>query len=64
LSVANLDRAGRDAMDLFFTRQVDPILTPVTIDPAHPFPHVLNKALCVAFQLRRNSKPGTTFLGW
>jgi polyphosphate kinase len=63
LSVANLDRAGRDAMDLFFTRQVDPILTPVTIDPSHPFPHVLNKALCVAFQLRRNSKPGTTFLG-
>jgi hypothetical protein len=24
--VAELDRAGRDAMDLFFTRQVDPIL--------------------------------------
>ena len=63
LSVADLDRAGHDAMDLFFTRQVDPILTPVTIDPSHPFPHVLNKALCVAFQLRRNSKPGTTFLG-
>jgi polyphosphate kinase len=63
LSVAHLDRAGRDAMDLFFTRQVDPILTPVTIDPSHPFPHVLNKALCVAFQLRRNSKPGTTYLG-
>jgi polyphosphate kinase len=63
LSVAHLDRVGRDAMDLFFTRQVDPILTPVTIDPSHPFPHVINKALCVAFQLRRNSKPGTTFLG-
>jgi polyphosphate kinase len=63
LSVAHLDHAGRDAMDLFFTRQVDPILTPVTIDPSHPFPHVLNKALCVAFQLRRNSKPGTTYLG-
>ena len=63
LSVANLDRTGHDAMDLFFTRQVDPILTPVTIDPSHPFPHVLNKALCVAFQLRRNNKPGTTFLG-
>ncbi len=63
LSVAHLDRAGRDAMDLFFTRQVDPILTPVTIDPSHPFPHVLNKALCVAFHLRRNSKPGTTYLG-
>lgn len=63
LSVANLERNGRDAMDLFFTRQVDPILTPVTIDPSHPFPHVLNKALCVAFQLRRRSHPGSTYLG-
>jgi polyphosphate kinase len=63
LSVAHLERASRDAMDLFFTRQVDPILTPVTIDPSHPFPHVLNKALCVAFHLRRHAKPGTTYLG-
>jgi polyphosphate kinase len=63
LSVARLDRAGKDAMDLFFTRQVDPILTPVTIDPSHPFPHVLNKALCVAFHLRHRSKPATTYLG-
>jgi polyphosphate kinase len=63
LSVARLERAGKDAMDLFFTRQVDPILTPVTIDPSHPFPHVLNKALCVAFHLRHHSKPATTYLG-
>jgi polyphosphate kinase len=63
LSVAHLDRTGKDAMDLFFTRRVDPILTPVTIDPSHPFPHVINKALCVAFQLRRHSKPATTYLG-
>ena len=63
LSVAHLDRTGKDAMDLFFTRQVDPILTPVTIDPSHPFPHVINKALCVAFHLRQRSRPGTTYLG-
>src|SRR3984957_6490521 len=63
LPMAKLDRAGKDAMDLFFTRRVDPILTPVTIDPSHPFPHVINKALCVAFQLRHHSKPGTTYLG-
>ncbi len=63
LSVARLHPAGRDAMDLFFTRQVDPILTPVTIDPSHPFPHVLNKALCVAFHLRRHSRSGATYLG-
>ena len=63
LPVLELDRAGKDAMDLFFTRKVDPILTPVTIDPSHPFPHVINKALCVAFHLRHHSKTGATYLG-
>jgi polyphosphate kinase len=37
------------------------MLTPVTVDPSHPFPRVMNKALCVAFILRRrrggNGKP-------
>src|SRR5271166_5696139 len=45
----------------FYDRRVYPMLTPVTVDPSHPFPHVLNKALCIAFLLRRrrraNEKP-------
>ena len=36
----------------FFHEQVDPLLTPVTLDPSHPFPRVLNKALCLALLLR------------
>ncbi len=36
----------------FYQNEVDPILTPVTIDPSHPFPRVLNKALCIALLLR------------
>jgi polyphosphate kinase len=36
----------------FYENQVDPLLTPVTIDPSHPFPRVLNKALCIALLLR------------
>jgi len=31
-----------------FLAEVLPILTPVGIDPAHPFPRVLNKGLCMA----------------
>jgi polyphosphate kinase len=63
LPVRTLDRSGKDAMDLFFTRQVDPLLTPVTIDPSHPFPHVINKALCVAFFMRHHRRPLAHYLG-
>ncbi len=31
-----------------FLAEILPILTPVGIDPAHPFPRVLNKGLCMA----------------
>ena len=40
----------------FFDEQVDPLLTPVTLDPSHPFPRVLNKALCLALLLRTKRK--------
>ncbi|HLY40405.1 MAG TPA: polyphosphate kinase 1 [Terracidiphilus sp.] len=40
----------------YFQREVDPLLTPIAIDPAHPFPRVLNKALCLALLLRRKRR--------
>jgi len=40
----------------YFQREVDPLLTPISIDPAHPFPRVLNKALCLALLLRAKRK--------
>src|SRR5208282_881679 len=54
---------SQDASDFarsYFQREVDPLLTPISIDPAHPFPRVLNKALCLALLLRakrRSSGP-------
>jgi polyphosphate kinase len=53
------DEARAFARD-YFQREVDPLLTPISIDPAHPFPRVLNKALCLALLLRakrRSSGP-------
>ncbi|HTV07332.1 MAG TPA: polyphosphate kinase 1 [Acidobacteriaceae bacterium] len=49
------DMACKKATE-FYQREVDPLLTPITIDPAHPFPRVLNKALCIALLLRRKRR--------
>jgi polyphosphate kinase len=54
-----MDDAARKAATSFYQREADPLLTPITIDPRHPFPRVLNKALCIALLLRRKRKgPG------
>ncbi len=46
-----LDEEARAFAQGYFQREVDPLLTPISIDPAHPFPRVLNKALCLALLL-------------
>src|ERR1700761_4490240 len=51
-----LDEDARNFAQAYFQREVDPLLTPIAIDPAHPFPRVLNKALCLALLLRRKRK--------
>ncbi len=35
----------------FFAREVRPLLTPIGLDPAHPFPQVLNKSLNFVVEL-------------
>ncbi|MFY9328176.1 MAG: polyphosphate kinase 1 [Georgfuchsia sp.] len=35
----------------YFSREVMPVLTPIGLDPAHPFPRVLNKSLNFAIEL-------------
>src|SRR5271170_372027 len=40
----------------FYQKEVDPLLTPITLDPAHPFPRVINKALCLALLLKRKRR--------
>lgn len=36
----------------YWREELEPVLTPIVIDPAHPFPRVLNKALCIAALLQ------------
>lgn len=35
----------------FFEKQIYPVLTPLAVDPAHPFPQLLNKSLNVIVEL-------------
>ncbi|WP_295641220.1 polyphosphate kinase 1 [uncultured Methylibium sp.] len=45
LNHAERDEAQRRWVDGFFQKQVRPLLVPVGLDPAHPFPQVANKSL-------------------
>jgi len=59
-----LDEEARAFAQGYFQREVDPLLTPIAIDPAHPFPRVLNKALCLALLLRpKRRRSGPLVLG-
>jgi polyphosphate kinase len=51
LNTADLDPADRDWVDQFYRTQLRPILTPLSIDPAHPFPQLLNKSLNLIVKL-------------
>ncbi|MDH7515792.1 MAG: RNA degradosome polyphosphate kinase, partial [Bacteroidota bacterium] len=41
----DMDEAAREWCASYFTGSVFPILTPLAIDPGHPFPHLLNRSL-------------------
>jgi polyphosphate kinase len=63
LAVEQLSTKAAQTAKTFYDRRVYPMLTPVTVDPSHPFPHVLNKALCVAFLLRKRKGNGKPLFG-
>jgi polyphosphate kinase len=63
LGLNDLDAEGVRFANEYCERELDPLLTPVTVDPAHPFPRVINKALCVGFLLRRRRRSALTYTG-
>src|SRR5229473_922496 len=63
LDLKELDPEQEAFIDAYCEREVDPLLTPVTVDPAHPFPRVLNKALCIGLLLKRKRRASGTYMG-
>jgi len=63
LELKDLDPEQVVFIDSYCEKEVDPLLTPVTVDPSHPFPRVLNKALCIALLLKRKRRATGTYMG-
>ncbi len=63
LGIDELDAQARSFVDDYAKRELDLLLTPVTVDPAHPFPRVINKALCLALLLRRRRRSSLVYTG-
>ena len=50
--IRDLTQAERDHVDGYFQANVFPVLTPLAVDPGHPFPYISNLSLSLAVVLR------------
>jgi polyphosphate kinase len=55
----DLTEADKQWLEEWFMDRVFPVLTPLAVDPAHPFPFIANLALCLVFKLVREEDGGT-----
>ncbi|TWT03920.1 RNA degradosome polyphosphate kinase [Reyranella sp. CPCC 100927] len=53
LDDSEITEAERAWLSDYFTEHVFPVLTPLAVDPAHPFPFIQNLGFCEILQLRR-----------
>ena len=60
-AMKDLTDGDRKHLSGFFRREIFPVLTPLAIDPGHPFPHLLNKSLNLVVLLQRPGQTETLF---
>lgn len=58
---ADLDQTERSRLSDYFHEQVFPVLTPLAVDPAHPFPFVSGLSLNLAVTVKRPDDGGDHF---
>ena len=51
LPIKELSKSDLKWLEVFYWQQVRPVLTPLALDPAHPFPQLLNKSLNLIVRL-------------
>ncbi|ABB57596.1 polyphosphate kinase 1 [Synechococcus elongatus FACHB-1061] len=55
LNYNDLNRTQQRYLDQYFAAQIFPVLTPLAVDPAHPFPHISNLSLNLAVLIQDDS---------
>jgi polyphosphate kinase len=61
-SYESLDEAERQHVDQFFVKQVFPILTPLAVDPGHPFPFISNLSKSIGVTLEHPGRAEPLFV--
>ena len=61
VGVEELDRGEREWLSRLFEESIFPVLTPLAVDPAHPFPYISNLSLNLAVLVRDSPRRTTRF---
>ena len=61
LDYEQLDSKQRAAMRTYFEQEIFPVLTPLALDPGHPFPHISNLSLNLAVVIAADPIYGERF---
>jgi polyphosphate kinase len=62
LRIGDINKADRAWLKSYFQDQIYPVLTPIAIDPAHPFPFIPNRGFSMVLDLE-NHDDGTQLNG-